>query len=360
MMRLSLVVPIALLAGIGLIAEVRMSVQQLRSFVQSSKRLGHPDKQVAEYLKTVKVTEKLPPGIIEDMQAEGAGPKTTEVLRRLAEGSKNLPAPAPAAPKQVVASIAPPSSEEQAKILAQVREYATDYSKKLPNFICTQVTRRYVDPSGLEFWQQQDVVTAKLSYFEQKEDYKIVLVNNHLVNTTQDRLGGATSTGEFGSMLRELFQPSTKAEFEWERWATLRGKRMHVYSYRVPQATSKWHIQYEKTQDVVTAYRGLIYVDKNTLAIMRMTAEAQDLPFSFPVQQALSILDYEWSSIAGTEYILPLKATMRMRTGKVLIKNDVEFRMYNRFGAEATITYTPDALSEDQTKEQPAPANPPQ
>ena len=341
---------LAILCG-SLFAEVSMTVEQLRAFVQSSKRLGHTDKQVAEYLRTVKLSEKLTPGAMEDMQAAGAGPKTVEVLRKLIDSSKTLSAAAPPVVVQAPAPIPPPNSEQQANVLQQVREYAMDYSKRLPNFICTQVTRRYVDPSGLEFWQRQDVVTAKLSYFEQKEDYKVVLVNNQMVSTTPERLGGATSSGEFGSMLRELFAPSTQAHFEWERWATLRGKRMHVFSYHVPQATSRWHITYDRSQEIVPAYRGLVYVDRDALSIMRLTAEAEDLPASFPVQQAHTTLDYEFMPISGTEYVLPLKAAVRMRSGKVLIKNEVEFRMYNRFGAEATITYEPDPLPE--SKEQP-------
>ncbi len=349
------VLSLILIAG-SLAAQTTMSVGQLRSFVQSSKRLGHPDKTVAEYLQKVKLSEKLTPSDLDEMQADGAGPKTVDTLRKLIESTKSLAAPVAPAPVQAPQPIPSPNSEDQAKVLQQVREYAMDYSKRLPNFICTQVTRRYVDPSGLEFWQRQDVVTAKLSYFEQKEDYKVILVNNSLVNTTPERLGGATSSGEFGSMLRELFAPRTAARFEWERWATLRGKRMHVFSYHVPQATSQWHITYEKLAEVVPAYKGLIYVDRDTQALMRMTAEAEDLPTSFPVQQAMTTLDYEYSTISGTEYILPLKASVRMRSGKMLIKNDVEFRMYNRFGADAVITYEPEALPD--SKEQPVAAPP--
>jgi hypothetical protein len=93
-------------------------------------------------------------------------------------------------------------------------------------------------------------------------------------------------------------------------------------------------------------------VDRDTLAVMRITLEAENLPLSFPVQQATTTLDYEYQTIAAGEFVLPLKASMRMRSGKLLVKNEVEFRNYNRFGAEATITFTPDELSEDQLKEQ--------
>ncbi|MDZ4798802.1 MAG: hypothetical protein SGI92_11620 [Bryobacteraceae bacterium] len=332
-------------------AEVQMNVDQLRAFITSSRQLSHSDKQVAEYLRGVKVTQKLEPGVIEDMTGV-AGPKTMEQLRRLAEGSKSLTAPPPPVVPIAPATIPPPSSEEQGRILDRVRDYALDYSKRLPNFICTQVTRRYIDPAGLEFWQQQDTITSKLSYFEQKEDYKVVLVNNRYVNTSMEKLGGATSTGEFGSMMQQIFEAASNTTFEWERWATLRGRRMYVFAYNVPQQYSKWSIVYDGRDMVRPQYGGLVYVDRDTNAVMRITLEARNLPAAFAVQQANTQLDYDYQTIGGTPYVLPLKATVRMRSGKMLTKNDAEFRMYNRFGAEATITFEPEPLSDDQLKEQ--------
>ena len=104
--------------------------------------------------------------------------ETSEALRRLIETSKELPAPKPPPPNRLRPPIPPPDAVEQARVLDAARDYARDYSKKLPNFICTQVTRRYEDPSGLEFWQSQDTVVEKLSFFEQKEEYKLLFVNN--------------------------------------------------------------------------------------------------------------------------------------------------------------------------------------
>jgi len=339
---------LALLVCVSAFAEMKMTGDQLRSFIQSSHQLGHPDKKVADFLRQVKLVYQLSERDVEELQGLGAGPKTLAVLHEMAGGSKSLPvAPAPVA-KEPPKPLPAPSSAEQGKILQDVTEYARDYAKKLPNFICTQVTRRYVDPTGMEFWRQADVVTAKLSYFEQKEDYKVVLVNNQMVDTTMERLGGATSQGEFGSMLRQIFEPQSQAQFDWERWATLRGKRMYVFSYRVLQSHSQWRIVYDKSQSIVPGYRGLIYVDKDTLAVMRIVLQGDDIPVSFPVQEASTTLDYDFIDISGSQYVLPLKATTRMRSGKVLIKNDTEFRLYKKFGAEATITFTPDALPDDK------------
>ncbi|MBI4875624.1 MAG: hypothetical protein HY822_13405 [Acidobacteria bacterium] len=343
-----------LLAALALPAQMRMTVAQLLTFVKSSIELRHPDKQVGDYLRKVVLTDRLDDRTIEDLQGLGAGPRTLEALRALRDASKDLAPPPVVAPKPPPPPIPGPSSAEQKRIIEEVRQYSLSYVKRLPDFVCTQVTRRFYDPSGLEFWQRDDVLTVRLTYFEQKEDYKVVLVNNRPTDISFDRLGGSTSSGEFGSMLKEIFEPETQADFRWERWATLRGRRMHVFEYRVSQSRSKWHVSYERRLDIVPGYRGLVYVDRDTLAVMRITLEAENIPATFPVQQAATTLDYDFTEIGGQQFILPLRAVVRMRASKFLSKNEVEFRMYRKFGAEATIKFeTPEPLPDEKINEQP-------
>lgn len=344
-----------LFVALSLCAQTQLTVAQLESFIESSIRLKHDDRQVAKYLERLKLAERLDARTIEDLQGLGAGPKTVQALRELSEQSKGLPAPAP---KQTVEAskptIPPPSAKEQSDLLAEVREYALNYTKTLPDFICTQVARRYYDPSGLEFWQKQDTLTVRLSYFEQKENYKLVMVNNQVTDLPYESVGGATSTGEFGSMLREIFEPSSNTMFQWERWATLRGRRAHVFSYRVSQANSHWRLSYERRDEIIAGYYGLVYVDKATGMVLRITLTADQIPPAFPIHEASTLLDYDFTKISGQEYLLPLRAVVRMRQAKALTKNEVEFRLYRKFAADAVITFdTPDPLPEDQTKEQP-------
>ena len=78
------------------------------------------------------------------------------------------------------------------------------------------------------------------------------------------------------------------------------------------------------------------------------------MPADFPIQQATTLLDYDYSKISDKDYVLPLKAEIRMREGRVLVKNEVEFRLYRKFGAETTITFeTPEPLPDSATKEEP-------
>ena len=335
-------------------AQSALSVDQLASFVRSSVELKHPDRSVADYLRTVKLRFRLDENVVVDLQAAGAGPRTVEALRTLMEASKSLPDPPKAAAKPEPVEIPPPSSAETRKIIEEVRDYALNYTKQLPDFICTQVTRRYYDPNGMEFWQPTDTLTARLSYFEQKEDYKLTAVNGQYTDKPYQAVGGAISSGEFGSMMREIFEKETRTTFRWERWATLRGRRMHVFSFSVEQPNSHWTVEYEKKERITPAYQGLIYVDSDSHQVARIRMTPTDIPPSFPLQQVSNTLDYDLAAIGERQYMLPLRAEMRMREGRILVKNEIEFRLYRKFSAEAEINFdTPEPLPSDKTTEQP-------
>src|SRR5678815_2005537 len=94
-----------------------------------------------------------------------------------------------------------PSPEERARLLEQVREAALNYSRSLPDFICTQVVKRFVDVTGRDRWALIDTLTVKLSYFGQKEDYKLLSIDDKPTNLEYMKTGGAASKGEFGTVL---------------------------------------------------------------------------------------------------------------------------------------------------------------
>jgi len=356
MVRLALAL---ILAAAALYAQRQMTVAQLVTFLKSSVQMKNDDRQVADFVRTVKLTNKLEARTIEELQGVGIGPRTLSALRVLSTATATLAAPPPPGPAPVaIATIPPPNSVEQKKILAEITQNALDYSKNLPNFICTQVTRRHGDPSGQENWRALDTIQERLTYSDQKEDYKVVLVNSQPVqNVEHDKLGGATSSGEFGTMLAEIFNPETHTEFEWERWATLRGRRMYVYNFRVPQRYSKYSIYHEPSQrKIILGYHGLIYADRDGKMVMRIKLDCDSIPPDYPIQQVSLDLNYDFTDIAGQQFVLPLKADLHSREGRFLVWNEVEFRLYRKFETGSTITFDTsplEAIPDEKLKEQP-------
>jgi hypothetical protein len=348
-------VSILLAIAIAASAQMAMTVDQLVSFVRSSVERKTPDRDVAAYLPKVRLSNRLDDATIEELQRLGAGPRTVAALRELGDASAKLPAaPATPAPREVKAS-PPPDAAAQKKALDEATEYALNYEKNLPNFLCTQVTRRFQDSTGTGTWRALDTVNENLSYFEHHEKYKVVQVNGKMVDMDHEKLQGAVSSGEFGSIMKSIFAPETQTQFAWERWGKLRDEIMQVYSYHVELSNSNYHIAVrERSLDRVTAYHGLIFVDQEHHFVHRLTLHAEGLPPDFPVQDLNITLDYGFEKIGDMAYLLPLKFDLRSKDDRVLVKNEVDYHFYRKFGTETTIKFdTPDPIPEEKTKEKP-------
>jgi hypothetical protein len=183
-----------------------------------------------------------------------------------------------------------------------------------------------------------------------------------------DVKGGAVSTGEFGSLMKSVFDPSSAAEFNWDHWATLRGRRMAVFSYSIDSGHSSYHITHGSGKDadqqqIITAYSGLVYGDPDTGEVSRIKFEATNIPRSFPVQATNETLDYDLVDISGSKFVVPLSAKLYMKSEDGESKNDIEFRAYRKFGTESDIKYDMDEASKplpaSKTEEKPATPAPP-
>ncbi len=374
-----------------LYAQDEMNIQQLAGFIRSEIALNHhSDKQIAGYVKKLHLTERLTDKTILDLEAQGAGPKTVQALQELRDETATLkpptrdatssPATAPdntltAAPATASLSakappIPPPDSVTQQKILSLMKEYALQYTENLPNFICTEATRRYIDPNGSDSYRSLGLLLSRVSYHGGEEENRIYSVNGKLQDMDMKRAvvgGGSVSSGEFGSMMQAIFEPSTEAEFGWDHWATLRGRRMAVFNYFIDSGHSQYSITYGSgegdQQRIITAYSGLIYADPNTGEIDRIKFVARDIPKTFPVNSAEETLDYDQVDISGNPSIVPLVATLYMTAGRDRTKNEIQFANYRKFETGSTITYgamgqpgpdAPPPLPASKTEERPA------
>jgi hypothetical protein len=123
-------------------------------------------------------------------------------------------------------------------------------------------------------------------------------------------------------------------------------------------------------RSIVVGYHGLIYAqakpktespDDKPYMVMRLTMSADDIPADFPVQEMGLDLNYDYTNISGQPFLLPLKSELHSKDGRYLVKNETEFRLYNRFGTESEIQFdtaggdVPPPLPENRTNEEPSP-----
>jgi hypothetical protein len=239
-------------------------------------------------------------------------------------------------------SLAQQLKPEQASLLEQARRAALQYSASLPDFLCTEVVRRSEDEDGTGRWHNLDTLTVRLSYFGHQEDYKLMAINGKGTLLAYEYIGGAVSTGEFGTRLHSVFDPRSQGDFRWKGWTTMRKRRVARFWYHIEREHSIYRVQYGPVpvgpNSIVVPYHGEVFVDAETHMALRLTQQAE-IPVGFPIDSSGTTVDYEFAAVGGKKYLLPSNAYVKTKSGKYVAENHVEFREYREFQAESSVTF---------------------
>ena len=258
----------------------------------------------------------------------------------------------PSAPptSQRAASVKPELAEQRQEqderrpidpTIAKAREAAENFSEGLPNYVCKEFMARYQSTVRPVDWRPLDVVSTEVVYLSGKETYRNVAVNGKPIHKAIEEVGGAWSTGEFGTMLRDLFSPSTAAEFYPLRESMSGGISAKVFSFRVERLHSHWHVQVP-SQSINPAYKGSVWIDPKTGRVLRIEMQARALPEEFPLVSIESAIDYENVRLGSGEYLLPVHAENLscVRGSTDCSRNAIDFRNYHKYEADSSITFT--------------------
>jgi VWFA-related protein len=267
----------------------------------------------------------------EEPEAAGAD-LAAPVVESRATGSLAITFPA--------ASTQSPPANELKSLLADTTRHAIGYSALLPNFICVEVTSRSIDAHGQGRWKHQDRMTELLTYRDNAENRTMMEVEVHGLKSQASRedLKGWLSHGEFGGILKSVFAPSSKANFQWKEAGALGDSAIQVFDYRVARENSSFDIHLGNLQRATVGFHGQIFIESTTRNVRRITVVADDVPKRLPIQGASISVDYDYIAINNHDYLLPVDGQVRLRMGRRQeVLNEIEFRNYRRFGSTTKI-----------------------
>jgi hypothetical protein len=229
-------------------------------------------------------------------------------------------------------------------VIDMAREEAFSFAQTLPNYIVKQFTTRYETEAargGQTSWRAIDNVTADVVSEGGTESYKNILVDGKPPREAVEK-SGSWSTGEYASVLLDVLQPATDADFHNKRSTTIVNRAAFRYDFSVEQANSHWHI-HAGGQSYQPEYTGAIWIDKENFRVLRIELAARSMPRGFPLDTVESAVDYDYVMIAGNKFLLPVhsEALSCERGTSLCSRNVIDFRNYRKFGADTSITFDP-------------------
>jgi len=156
-----------------------------------------------------------------------------------------------------------------------------------------------------------------------------------------EETGGAWSTGEFGTVLVDLFSPATNAVFKFRRDSRAGGVMAKMYDFEVAREGSHWSI-HSGAQSYNPQYQGSVWIDPATARVLRIEMEAKGFPGDFPLDHVESATDYQYIRLGDAkQYLLPVHAeTLSCQRGTAFCsRNVIDFRNYHKYSGESSITF---------------------
>ena len=179
---------------------------------------------------------------------------------------------------------------------------------------------------------------AEVVYNDGHESYRNVKVGGRVTDKGMMEMSGSRSTGEFASMLLDLFASNTDAQFQAVGRKVISGSIAQVYDFQVRRKirTGRWR---QNRRKVRPAYKGSVWIDPAPARVLRIEEQAVDLPPDFPMDRIETAVDYAYTAIASNSSLLPVHAET-LGCGRGLpdcSHNVIDFRNYHQFKATVKI-----------------------
>ena len=231
-------------------------------------------------------------------------------------------------------------AETDSALIERARRVALAYTDNLPNFVCTQTSRKGWSKDGTRSrWRQFREVTAEVQFVDRRESYRNVTLNGRRTKKDFKEVAGY---GGFGSSLYELFRPDARAVFTRSGDDVIGGREVAVFRMEVVNRRYGYHFSLKgrNKRPINVGFRGLVSIDKETGHVQRYDArEMLGIPSDYPYRQVSNHIDYGYVPIGGENHLLPVRSRWAYRYPKKSYIQYVEWTNCRKFGAESTVDF---------------------
>ena len=83
----------------------------------------------------------------------------------------------------------------------------------------------------------------------------------------------------------------------------------------------------------MVGYSGSVWIDTESKYVLRIEESSNEIPAGFPVTLSENAVEYDWATIGGQRYLLPVRAEVLLGrdSQRVYSRNVIEFRDYRKF-----------------------------
>lgn len=225
--------------------------------------------------------------------------------------------------------------------LARLKRKIAAEMVRLPNYTCLETIERSRSQSATGRPHYVDTVRVEVAVADNREIYSWPGAGQFEDrDITQMVSGNAISNGSFSTEIRSVLVDNNSLII-WHGEEEMFGRRALRWDYRIPYNLSGWIVTYGAQHGRVAA-KGSFWSDAESLELLRLETNADDIPPDLPYAAIKNTLDYARVHIGLQDLLLP-------RSGELILsmldgqqsRNRMEFSHCREFGAQTTLKFEP-------------------
>lgn len=253
----------------------------------------------------------------------------------------------------LLAGAAPAQQAPPDAVLARIRSHMAENLRNLPNYVCVETIERSRRLPRALTLVGTDRLKLEVAHVGERELYAWP-GDEELGKLDLGTLagGGMIANGAFALRARVLFL-GNDAIFHFAGREQSRGRELLRYDFRI-SAGSKHFMLVSTGAGGFVGEHGSFWADAQSLDIARLASEAGEIPPDIGIRSSSSDVEYRRSAIAGSEFLLPARAEVRLaaQSGEES-RNVTTFSSCRKYGAESTLSF--DLPAEGTPADQPRP-----
>ncbi len=217
--------------------------------------------------------------------------------------------------------------------LSRIKRHVEERLSHAPDYVCLETVERSTRRSMSQEFKATDVFQLEVGHAGKQEVYSWPGSDAFVPQFPAEAVGaGMFSTGEFDAHLRTIFQSNATA-ISYLGEEDLHGRRTLHYTFRVPAFAAGFRISVAG-QSGQAAETGSFWADAESLEVLRVEVQADEIPPNVPVTGVVTRIDYARVAIGPRYAWLPQAAESLMTnvTGKQ-DRNRIEFSHCRQFQA---------------------------
>jgi len=243
----------------------------------------------------------------------------------------------------LAATVQPPQAQRQLPDhvlkLAQIRRNVQESVLRAPDYACLETVERFGRANAKARFHRLDTLQLEVAVIGNKEVYGWPGAESFEdVAPAELVAGGTVSTGEFIQLLRAVFVGGTPA-ITWHGEEEIRGRSALRYDYELPMFGYRSKVTLAAGSGDVSL-KGSFWADAETLELLRLESQANEIPPMLPLAGMTSRIDYGTMTVQGRRVWFPQTAEMKLvELSGQEARNRIEFSHCRQYTGTATLSF---------------------